>query len=62
MALIDFSHAYLEAAYRGVDVCHQLRAVAAVASHLHVHNFFGRTGVYVIRLLLRKTLRWVLGT
>jgi sugar phosphate isomerase/epimerase len=42
VALIDFSHAYLEASYRGLDFREQLRAMAPVAGHLHVHDSFGR--------------------
>lgn len=42
VALIDFSHAYIEATYRGLDFREQLRAMAPVAGHLHVHDSFGR--------------------
>jgi sugar phosphate isomerase/epimerase len=42
VALIDFSHAYLEATYRGLDFRAQLRAMAPVTGHLHVHDSFGR--------------------
>lgn len=42
VALIDFSHAYLEATYKGLDFREQLRAMAPVAGHLHVHDSFGR--------------------
>jgi len=42
VALIDFSHAYLESTYRGLDFRAQLRAMAPVAGHLHVHDSFGR--------------------
>lgn len=42
VALIDFSHAYIEASYRGLDFRDQLRAMAPVAGHLHVHDSFGR--------------------
>ncbi|MQB13418.1 TIM barrel protein (plasmid) [Agrobacterium tumefaciens] len=42
VALIDFSHAYLESTYRGLDFRDQLRAMAPVAGHLHVHDSFGR--------------------
>jgi sugar phosphate isomerase/epimerase len=41
-ALIDFSHAYIESTYRGLDFRDQLRAMAPVAGHLHVHDSFGR--------------------
>jgi sugar phosphate isomerase/epimerase len=42
VALIDFSHAYIEAAYRGLDFRAELEAMAPVAGHLHVHDSFGR--------------------
>ncbi len=42
VALIDFSHAYIESTYRGLDFRAQLRAMAPVAGHLHVHDSFGR--------------------
>lgn len=42
VALIDFSHAYLESTYRGLDFRAELRAMAPVAGHLHVHDSFGR--------------------
>lgn len=42
VALIDFSHAYLESTYRGLDFRAQLRAMAPVTGHLHVHDSFGR--------------------
>jgi sugar phosphate isomerase/epimerase len=42
VALIDFSHAYLEATYRGLDFHEQIAAMAPVAGHLHVHDSFGR--------------------
>ncbi len=42
VALIDFSHAYIESTYRGLDFRGELRAMAAVAGHLHVHDSFGR--------------------
>jgi sugar phosphate isomerase/epimerase len=42
VALIDFSHAYIEATYRGLDFREQLRAMAPAAGHLHVHDSFGR--------------------
>ncbi len=41
-ALIDFSHAYIEATYRGLDFYEQIAAMAPVAGHLHVHDSFGR--------------------
>lgn len=42
VALIDFSHAYIESTYRGLDFREELRAMAPVAGHLHVHDSFGR--------------------
>lgn len=42
VALIDFSHAYIESTYRGLDFRAELRAMAEVAGHLHVHDSFGR--------------------
>lgn len=41
MALIDFSHAYIESSYRGLDFRDELRAMAPVAGHLHLHDSFG---------------------
>ncbi|MES0151334.1 sugar phosphate isomerase/epimerase [Mesorhizobium sp. M0012] len=42
VALIDFSHAYSESTHRGLNFREQLRAMAPVAGHLHVHDSFGR--------------------
>jgi sugar phosphate isomerase/epimerase len=42
VALIDFSHAYIESTYRGLDFREELRAMAPFAGHLHVHDSFGR--------------------
>jgi sugar phosphate isomerase/epimerase len=42
VALIDFSHAYLESTYRGLDFFAEIAAMAPVAGHLHVHDSFGR--------------------
>lgn len=42
VALIDFSHAYLEARYRGLDFMAEIAAMAPVTGHLHVHDSFGR--------------------
>lgn len=42
VATIDFSHAYLEATYRGLDFMAEIAAMAPVAGHLHVHDSFGR--------------------
>jgi len=42
VGLIDFSHAYIESTYRGLDFRAELRAMASVTGHLHVHDSFGR--------------------
>ena len=42
VALIDFSHAYLEATYKGLDFFAEIAAMAPVTGHLHVHDSFGR--------------------
>lgn len=42
VALIDFSHAYIESTYKGLDFYEQVAAMAPVAGHLHVHDSFGR--------------------
>lgn len=42
VALIDFSHAYIEATYRGLDFHAEIAAMAPVAGHLHLHDSFGR--------------------
>lgn len=42
VALIDFSHAYIESTYRGLDFHEQIAAMAPVTGHLHVHDSFGR--------------------
>jgi len=48
VALIDFSHAYIEASFRGLDFREQVRAMGPVTGHLHVHDSFGRPiGSYV---------------
>lgn len=41
VALTDFSHAYIECTYRGLDFMSELRAMAPVTGHLHVHDSFG---------------------
>lgn len=41
-ALIAFSHAYIESTRRGLDRRAEIRAMAPVAGHLHVHDSFGR--------------------
>lgn len=40
--LIDFGHAYIECTYRNLDFREQLRAMAPVTGHLHVHDNFGQ--------------------
>jgi len=40
--LIDFSHAYIECTYRGLDFMNELQAMAPIAGHLHVHDSFGQ--------------------
>lgn len=42
VALIDFSHAYIESTYRGLNFRKQIAAMAPVAGHLHLHDSFGR--------------------
>jgi len=42
VALIDFSHAYIESTYKGLDFYEQIAAMAPVTGHLHVHDSFGR--------------------
>lgn len=42
VALIDFSHAYIESTYRGLSFREQIAAMAPVAGHLHLHDSFGR--------------------
>lgn len=42
VALIDFGHAYIESTFRGLDFREQIRAMAPVTGHLHVHDGFGR--------------------
>lgn len=42
VGLIDFSHAYLETTRTGADFRSEIRAMAPVAGHLHVHDSFGR--------------------
>lgn len=46
VALIDFSHAYIECTYRGLDFRQQIAAMAPVAGHLHVHDSFGRPNAH----------------
>ncbi|GEO87132.1 MULTISPECIES: TIM barrel protein [Alphaproteobacteria] len=42
VALIDFSHAYIESTYRGLNFREQVAAMAPVTGHLHLHDSFGR--------------------
>ena len=42
VALIDFSNAYIESTYKGLDFYEQIAAMAPVTGHLHVHDSFGR--------------------
>lgn len=42
VALIDFSHAYIESTFKGLDFRAEIRAMAPVAGHLHLHDSFGR--------------------
>lgn len=42
VALIDFSHAYIESTFKGLDFYAEIAAMAPVAGHLHVHDSFGR--------------------
>ena len=42
VALIDFSHAYLESTYKGLDFFAEIAAMAPITGHLHVHDSFGR--------------------
>lgn len=42
IALLDFSHAYIEATYRGLDFYAEIAAMAPVTGHLHLHDSFGR--------------------
>ena len=42
VGLIDFSHGYIETTRIGADFRAEIRAMAPVAGHLHVHDSFGR--------------------
>jgi sugar phosphate isomerase/epimerase len=42
VGLIDFSHAYTESTYKGLNFREQIAAMAPVTGHLHVHDSFGR--------------------
>jgi sugar phosphate isomerase/epimerase len=42
VALIDFSHAYIESTFKGLNFREQIAAMAPVTGHLHVHDSFGR--------------------
>ncbi|MET3926303.1 TIM barrel protein [Devosia sp. 2618] len=48
VALIDFSHAYIECTYRGLDFRQEIAAMAPVTGHLHVHDSFGRPQAHYI--------------
>ncbi|MDQ0455749.1 sugar phosphate isomerase/epimerase family protein [Rhizobium paknamense] len=47
VALIDFSHAYIESTFKGLDFRDELRAMAPVTGHLHVHDSFGQPDTMV---------------
>ena len=40
--LLDFSHAYIMAQFRGTDYLETLQAFAPAVNHLHVHDSLGR--------------------
>jgi sugar phosphate isomerase/epimerase len=40
-ATLDFGHAYIECKYRGLDFMDEIRAMAPVTGHLHVHDCYG---------------------
>ena len=40
--LLDFSHAYIMAQFRGLDYLEALEAFAPAVNHLHVHDSLGR--------------------
>lgn len=42
VATIDFGHAYIEATRTGADFLGEIKAMAPVAGHLHMHDNFGR--------------------
>jgi len=42
VATTDFGHAYIESKFRGLDFMGELRNMAAVTGHLHVHDSFGQ--------------------
>ena len=39
--LTDFSHAYIESKYKGLNFMNEIRAMAPISGHLHVHDSFG---------------------
>jgi len=41
-ALLDFSHAYIESTRLGLDWREEIKSMAPVTGHLHVHDSFGR--------------------
>lgn len=42
-ATVDFSHAYLEVSFKGGNLIEELKPLAALASHLHIHDSFGHS-------------------
>jgi sugar phosphate isomerase/epimerase len=46
-ATVDFSHAALNCAARGVDLLPGLRALAPFAGHMHIHDSFGRPPEFI---------------
>jgi sugar phosphate isomerase/epimerase len=42
IGLADFGHAYIEGTRLGIDWLEEVRALAALAGHLHAHDNFGR--------------------
>ncbi|KQV70135.1 TIM barrel protein [Rhizobium sp. Root1220] len=61
VALIDFSHAYIESTFRGLDFREQLRAMAPVAGHLHVHDSFGRPQNFYKPFFLQESVALGIG-
>jgi sugar phosphate isomerase/epimerase len=42
VGLVDFGHAYIEGTRRGMDWLAEVRALACVSGHLHLHDNFGQ--------------------
>ena len=42
VATLDFSHAYIQCNYRGLDYLEEIKQFAPVVGHLHIHDSFGR--------------------